>query len=99
MPGLDWSRLAVEDVLSFGIWVLMVLMVTSLALWLARSIVENVIRMGRRIRRPNYDVALLRENERLRDSLADAQEENDYLRKLYRSLPPRAQDDGGQKAA
>ncbi len=99
MPGLDWSRLAVEDVLSFGVWVLMVLMTISLALWLARSVVENVIKMGRRIRRPNYDVALLRENERLRDSLADAQEENDYLRKLYRSLPPRAQDDGGQKAA
>ncbi len=99
MPGLDWSRLAVEDVLSFGIWVLMVLMVTSLALWLARSIVGNVIRMGRRIRRPNYDVALLRENERLRDSLANAQEENDYLRKLYRGLPPRAEEDGGHKAA
>jgi hypothetical protein len=91
--------LAVEDVLSFGVWVLMVLMTISLALWLARSVVENVIKMGRRIRRPNYDVALLRENERLRDSLADAQEENDYLRKLYRSLQPRTQEDGGQKAA
>jgi hypothetical protein len=34
--------------------------------------------------------ALLRENERVRDSLADAHEENDYLRQFYRSLPSRA---------
>ncbi len=99
MPGLDWSRLAIEEVLSFGVWVLMVLMMISLALWLARSFAENVVKMGRRIRRPNYDVALLRENERLRDSLANAQEENYYLRKLYRSLPPPAKEDGAQKAA
>ena len=99
MPGLDWSHPAAEDVLGFGIWVLMALMMISLALWLARSIAENVIKMKRRIHRPNHDAALLRENERLRESLADAQEENDYLRKLYRSLPPRAEEDGGQKAA
>jgi hypothetical protein len=98
MSLLDWSCLRIEDVFSFGIWVLMMLMMISLALWLARSIMENVIKMGRRIRRPNYDAALLRENERLRDSLAEAQEENDYLRKLYRSLPPRAEEDRRTKS-
>jgi hypothetical protein len=97
MPGLDWSHLTAEDVLSFGVSVLMVLMIISLAAWFARSAVENVAKTGRWIRRSSYD-ALLRENERLRDSLMDAREENVYLRKLYRKLSPRESDEG-QNAA
>ena len=97
MPGPAFSQLAVEDVLGFGVSVLMVLFMICLAVWLACSIVENIAKTGRQIPRSDYEV-LLRENERLRDSLADAREENDYLRKLYRDLPSRAGDEG-QNAA
>jgi hypothetical protein len=96
MPGLGWSHLPVGDVLSLGVWVLLVLMVVGLAVWFVCTIAENISKMGRRVRRPNHD-ALLRENERLKGSLAEAREENDYLRKLYRTLP-RA-DDEEQNAA
>jgi hypothetical protein len=51
--------------------------------------VENVARVGVGISCPSYDV-LLRENERLRGSWVDANEENDYLRQLSRSLPSQA---------
>ena len=88
MPGIDWSHLAAEDVLGLVVWILMMLIMINLGVWFARSIVENIAKTWRQRRRSNYD-ALLRENERLRDSLADAQEENDYLRKLYHGLPPR----------
>ena len=97
MPDLDLSPLAAEAVLGFGIWALMLLMTSSLAVWFACSIVESVIRMGRQVRRSDYHV-LLRENERLRGSLSDAREENHYLRKLYRDFPPR-EEDGGRHAA
>jgi hypothetical protein len=66
-------------------------MMGSLAVWFACSAVESIVKMRRQLRRSNYDV-LLRENERLRGSLADAREENDYLRKLYRNPPLRADD-------
>ena len=91
MPGIDWSHLAAEDVLGLVVWILMMLIIFRLGavkVFGARSIVENIAKTWRQRRRSNYD-ALLRENERLRDSLADAQEENDYLRKLYHGLPPR----------
>lgn len=93
-----WSYLIPDDVLYSGTWVLMVLMVIGLAVWFACSIAENTAKMGRQIRRPDYE-ALLRENGRLRGSLANAREENDYLRKLYRGLPPRVEEDDGRKAA
>ncbi len=98
MPGLYWSHLAVDDVLNFGVRVLMVLMLIGLAVWFVCSVAENATKMGRWIRHSKY-VALLRENERLRDLLADAREENDYLRKLYRGLPPRIEEDEGRSAA
>jgi hypothetical protein len=60
-------------------------MTAALAVWFTYSVVQNVAKAGRLVSRPGYD-ALLRENERLRDSLADAREENDYLRSLYRDL-------------
>lgn len=98
MSGLEtaWSYTALEEVLGFGISVLTVLMIASLAVWFACSIVERVLETNN-IRHLNHD-ALLRENERLRTSLAEAQEKNNYLRKLYRELPPRVQYEG-RKAA
>ena len=98
MSGLYWSRLTAEGVLYSGTWVLMVLMVIGLAVWFVCSIAENIAQTGRQVRRSDYE-ALLRENGRLRGSLANAREENDYLRKLYRGLPPRAEEDEGRKAA
>ena len=97
MLSLDWNNFMVDDVLGFGVLVLIVLMTASLAVWFARSIVENATKMGLYVRRSNYE-ALLRENERLKDSLVEAQERNDYLRKLYCGPPPRI-GDSEQKAA
>jgi len=75
--------------LGFGVSILMTLMLVSLAVWFACSTMVHLTKMGRRIQRPNHN-ALLRENERLRNSLTDARQENDYLRKLYRDPPPLA---------
>ncbi|MDQ3284526.1 MAG: hypothetical protein M3P92_02245 [Actinomycetota bacterium] len=83
-----WSYSALEEVLGFGISVLTVLMIVSLAAWFACSIVEHVQKMKNNTRYPNHD-SILRENERLRTLLVEAQEKNDYLRRLYRELPPR----------
>ncbi len=92
MPDLEtvWSYTALEEVLGFGISVLTMLMIASLAVWFACSIIEHVLKAKNNTRYPNHD-ALLRENERLRTLLVEAQEKNDYLRKLYRELPPRAE--------
>ena len=86
MPSLDWNNL-VEDMLGFGVSILMTLMLVSLAVWFACSAMVHLTKIGRQIQRPNHN-ALLRENERLRNSLTDARQENDYLRKLYRDPPP-----------
>jgi 5-bromo-4-chloroindolyl phosphate hydrolysis protein len=91
MLGLDWNNLMVADMLGFGVLILMTLMLVSLAIWFACSAMAHLTKMGRRIRRSNHN-ALLRENERLRNSLTDARQENDYLRKLYRDPPPLAED-------
>ena len=99
MSGLEtvWSYTALEEALSFGISVLTVLMIVSLAVWFACSIVEHVLKTKNNTRCPNHDV-LLRENERLRTLLVEAQEKNDYLRQLYRELPPRVQYEGRRAA-
>ena len=97
MLGIDASHFATYDVLGFGVWILMILMLIGLIVWFARSVVENIVKMGRWVRRSDYD-ALMRENERLRDSLTDVQLENDYLRKLYRNLPRRVDDEGRNAA-
>jgi len=97
MLGIDASHFATYDVLGFGVWILMILMLLGLIVWFARSVVENIAKMGRWAHRSDYD-ALMRENERLRDSLTDVQEENYYLRKLYRDLPPRVDDEGRNAA-
>jgi 5-bromo-4-chloroindolyl phosphate hydrolysis protein len=89
MSGLGWNNL-VEDMLGFGVSILMTLMLVSLAIWFAFSTMVHLTKMGRRIQRSNHN-ALLRENERLRNSLTDARQENDYLRKLYRDPPSLAE--------
>jgi hypothetical protein len=91
MPSLAWNNLMVEDMLGFGVSILMALMLLSLAVWFTCSVIVHLVKMGRRSQYPNHN-ALLRENERLRNSLTDARQENDYLRKLYRDPPPLAED-------
>lgn len=99
MSGLEtvWIYTTLEEVLGFGISVLTVLMIASLAVWFACSIVEHVLKTKKNTRYPDHD-ALLRENERLRTLLVEAQEKNDYLRQLYRELPPRVQYEGRRAA-
>lgn len=98
MSGLEvvWRYVTLENMLGFGVSVLMVLMTASLAIWFACSIVEHVLKT-KSVHHPNHDL-LLRENERLRALLAEAQEKNDYLRKLYRELPPRTEYEGRRAA-
>ena len=98
MTGLGFGHLTIDDLLGFGVSILMLLMMLGIVVWFVSYIVEIVAKTGRRIR-PNHDSALLRENERLRASLMDAQEENDYLRKIYRSGLPTDAEDGGRNAA
>ena len=99
MSGLEtvWSYTALEEVLGIGISVLTVLMIASLAVWFACSILEHVLKTRDNTRFPNHDT-LIRENERLRTLLVEAQEKNDYLRQLYRELPPRVQYEGRRAA-
>lgn len=97
MPVLDSIHLALDDALGFGALTLTISMMVALVVWFAYSVVENVAKAGRRTLQPSYDT-LLRENERLRDSLVDAREENHYLRSLYRDLlhrdlPARAEEE------
>jgi hypothetical protein len=73
-----------EDVLGFCTLVMTVLTGLMLSVWLCCSIVERFIRMRRRLKRAGYSV-LLRQNEHLKSSLADAVEENFRLRKGYHS--------------
>jgi hypothetical protein len=99
MSGLEtvWIYTTLEEVLGFGISVLTVLMIASLAVWFACSIVEQALKTKNNPRYHNHE-ALLRENERLRSLLVEAQEKNDYLRQLYRELPPRVQYEGRRAA-
>ncbi len=98
MPSLDWSYLMTDIMLNFALWLLVVLMAVSLIVWFACSLVESATKMKRQVIRHTKYNALLRENERLKASLADAQQKNDYLRSLYYNLPSRAEN-GGRKAA
>jgi len=93
----DAIHLVLDDALGFGALALTLSMTAALAVWFTSFVVQNVAKAGRLASRPSYD-ALLRENERLRDSLADAREENSYLRSLYRDLlyrdlPARAEEE------
>ena len=97
MPVTDAINLVLDDALGFGALALTLSMTAALAVWFTCSVVQNVAKAGRLASRPSYDT-VLRENERLRDSLADAREENGYLRSLYRDLlhrdlPARAEEE------
>ena len=97
MPDLSWNYLMADEVLGSGSLGLMVLLIIGISIWFICFIVESITNTRRMIRRSNY-AALLRENKCLKDSLAETREENDYLRKLYRDLPPRTEH-RGQNAA
>ncbi len=93
----DAIHLMLDDALGFGALALTLSMTAAIAVWFTCSVVHHVAKAGRLASRPGYD-ALLRENERLRDSLADAREENAFLRSLYRDLlhrdlPARAEEE------
>ena len=64
-----------EDVLGLCALVVTVLMGLMLSVWFCCSIVESFIKMRRGLKRAGYN-ALLRQNERLKSSLADAAEES-----------------------
>lgn len=93
----DAIHLVLDDALGFGALALTLSMTAALAVWFTCSVVHHVAKAGHLTSRPGYD-ALLRENERIRDSLADAREENAFLRSLYRDLlhrdlPARAEEE------
>ena len=71
-----------EDVLGLCALVVTVLMGLMLSVWFCCSIVESFIKMRLGLKRAGYNT-LLRQNERLKSSLADAAEENFRLRKDY----------------
>lgn len=71
-----------EDVLGFCASVLMLGGLFGITAWLCCSIVEVIVKTKRRLKNSRYD-ALLKENERLRGFLADAEWENSRLRGMY----------------
>ena len=71
-----------EDVLGLCALVMTVLMGLTLCVWFCCSILESFIKMRRGLKRAGYNT-LLRQNERLKSSLADAAAENFRLRKYY----------------
>jgi hypothetical protein len=71
-----------EDVLGFWALVLTMLMSLGIVLWFSLCIINSILKMKQRHRRLRYK-ALLRENERLKSFLADVEEENLRLRKIY----------------
>lgn len=73
----------IDEVLGFCALVLTVVGLVSLSIWFCCSIVERIVKMRRRLKNSRYN-ALLKENERLRNFLADV-EENSYLREVHYS--------------
>lgn len=73
-----------EDVLGFCALVVTMLMSLGIVLWFSCSIADSIIKMRQRHKKIRYK-ALLRENERLKSSLAEVEEENFRLRKVYRT--------------
>ena len=71
-----------EDVLGFCALVLTMLMSLGIVLWFSCSIADSIIMMRQRHKKIRYKV-LLRENERLKSSLAKVEEENFRLRRIY----------------
>jgi hypothetical protein len=71
-----------EDVLGFCALVLTMLMSLGIVVWFSCSIADRIIKMGQRHKTLRYK-ALVRENERLKSFLADVEEENFRLRRIY----------------
>ena len=82
MPSYTWRLSVTEDVLGFCALVLTMLMSLGIVVWFSCSIVDRIIQMRQRHKKLRYK-ALLRENERLKSFLADVEEENSRLRKVY----------------
>jgi hypothetical protein len=78
------EELVMEETLGFCTLVLTMLGTISIAVWFCCSIVQNVVMTRRRLRSLRYNT-LLKENERLKSFLADAEEGNLRLRKIYNS--------------
>ncbi|MBV9454327.1 MAG: hypothetical protein JOZ19_09450 [Rubrobacter sp.] len=87
-----------EDTLGFYALVLTMLSTISIAVWFCCSIVQNIVTTRQRLRSLRYNT-LLKENERLKSILADAEEENLLLRKLYNSECLYRRSKAGQTAA
>lgn len=87
-----------EDILGFCVMVVTMLGIISITVWFCCSIVQNIVTVRWRVRSLRYN-ALLKENERLKNFLADAEEENHLLRKLYNSERLYRKCKAGQTAA
>jgi hypothetical protein len=82
VPIYTWRVSVTEDMLGFCALVLTMLMSLGIVLWFSCCIINSILKMKQRHRRLRYK-ALLRENERLKSFLADVEEENLRLRKVY----------------
>src|SRR3954470_19414185 len=82
VPSYTWRVSMTEDVLGFCALVLTMLMSLGIVVWFSCCIMNSILRMKQRHRRLRFK-ALFRENERLKSLLADAEEENLRLRKIY----------------
>lgn len=71
-----------EEVLGSYALVLTMLMSLAIVVWFCWSIADSLLKMRHRHKTLRYK-ALIRENERLKSSLADVEEENLRLRKSY----------------
>lgn len=87
-----------EETLGFCALVLTMLGTISIAVWFCCSIVQNIVTTRRRLKSLRYN-ALLEENERLKSFLANAEEENLRLRKIYYSERPYRKSKVRQNAA
>jgi Na+/melibiose symporter-like transporter len=72
-----------EEVLGFWALVLTMSMSFVIVVWLCCSIVDSLLKMRRRHKKVRYK-ALLRENQRLKQLLADTAKEH-HFRKVHRT--------------
>jgi hypothetical protein len=82
VPSYTWRVSVSEDVLGFCALVLTMLMSLGIVVWFSLCIMNSILKMKQRHKRLRY-TTLLRENERLKSFLADVEEENLRLRKVY----------------
>ena len=76
----------IEEVLEFSAWLMTAAMMISLAVWFCGSAMTGVIEIRQRRHQNSRRNAFLKENARLKQMLADVEQENAHLRKqLYYS--------------